>query len=527
MATCGEAAVRLLEQYGADTVYGIPGVHTLEFYRGLADSPIRHVTPRHEQGAGFMALGGARVTGRPGVCCLITGAGLSNAATAVATAYHDSQPLLVLSSNTDSADAGREHGALHDLPDQPAFMSTICAASFDVRDPADLADAFAEAYAIFDSSRPRPVHIGVPLDVLAQPANGAARLDDRGVMPVADPGVLADAVERLAAAERPMLLIGGGAAWCGAEIAALAERLSAPVTTTIAAKGALSHDHPLALGTTCTIGPVYEALEQADIVVAVGTEFSETDYFYAPGFAPPAFQGALIRIDIDAAQLDKRRPATVGLHGDAGATLAALERALAERAVERDGGVERAAALRAAIDWSVVDGEYADFLVALDASIPAGGILAVDSTQPGYAAAQHWRGEFPGGYLHYGGFGTLGPSLPMAIGAKVAAPDRPVAALVGDGGLLFTIAELATGADLRLPLPVIVWNNRGYGEIADSMDRADVPQVGVDTTAYDYPLVAKGFGCHGVAIDSVDALPAAMAEAFAADRPTLIDVRVA
>lgn len=526
MATCGEEAIRLLEQYGADTVYGIPGVHTLEFYRGLADSPIRHVTPRHEQGAGFMALGGARVTGRPGVCCLITGAGLSNAATAIATAYHDSQPLLVLSSNTASADAGREHGALHDLPDQPAFMSTICAASFDVRDPEDLADAFAEAYAIFDSGRPRPVHIGVPLDVLAEPAASSQRLADRGATPIADPDALAVAVERLAAAERPMVLIGGGAARCGTQIAAIAERLDAPVTTTIAAKGALADDHPLALGTTCTIGPVYEALEQADVVLAVGTEFSETDYFYAPGFAPPDFRGTLIRIDIDAGQLGKRRPAAVGLHGDAAATLSALERALADRGVKGGDGAARAAALRGTIDWSEVDGEYGPFLEALDASIPAGGILAVDSTQPGYAAAQHWRGEFPGCYLHYGGFGTLGPSLPMAIGAKVAAPDRPVAALVGDGGLLFTISELATGADLRIPLPVIVWNNRGYGEIADSMDRADVPQVGVDTTAYDYPAIARGFGCHGIRVESVDALPAAIAEAFAADRPTLIDVTV-
>jgi acetolactate synthase-1/2/3 large subunit len=527
MATCGEAAIRLLEQYDADTVFGIPGVHTLEFYRGLAHSPIRHVTPRHEQGAGFMALGYARVTGRPGVCCLITGAGLSNAATAIASAHHDSQPLLILSSNSDSADAGKEHGALHDLPDQPAFMSTICAASFDVRDPGDLVEAFADAYAIFDSGRPRPVHIGVPLDILAQPSAGLERLAARGAAPVADPAAVTQAVERLASATRPMILVGGGAARCGAEIAALAECLGAPVTTTIAAKGALPDAHPLALGTTCTIGPVYEALEQADVVVAIATEFSETDYFYAPDFAPPDFQGTLIRIDIDAEQLSKRRPAAIGLHGDAAATLVALESALGERAIECAGGAERAAALRAAIDWSAVDGPFAEFLAALDQSIPEGGILAVDSTQPGYAAAQHWRGEFPGGYLHYGGFGTLGPSLPMAIGAKVGAPGRPVAALAGDGGLLFTIPELATAADLGLPLPVIVWNNRGYGEIADSMDRADVPQVGVDTTARDFPAIARGFGCHGVAVGTIAALPSAIAEAFAADRPTLIDVAVA
>ena len=131
MATCGEAAIRLLEQYGVDTAFGIPGVHTLEYYRGLADSPIRHVTPRHEQGAGYMACGYARVTGTPGVCILITGAGVANAATAIATAHHDSLPMLILSSGTATPDAEQGHGALHDLPDQPAFMRTICEVSID------------------------------------------------------------------------------------------------------------------------------------------------------------------------------------------------------------------------------------------------------------------------------------------------------------------------------------------------------------------------------------------------------------
>ena len=157
MATVGEAAIRLLEQYGVDAAFGIPGVHTLEYYRGLGDSPIRHVTPRHEQGAGYMACGYARVTGKPGVCILITGAGVANAATAIATAHHDSLPMLILSSGTATADAEQGHGALHDLPDQPAFMRTICEVSIDVRDPADLPAAFAEAFTVLTARRPRPV----------------------------------------------------------------------------------------------------------------------------------------------------------------------------------------------------------------------------------------------------------------------------------------------------------------------------------------------------------------------------------
>ena len=523
MATCGEAAIRLLEQYDVDTIFGIPGVHTLEYYRGLADSPIRHVTPRHEQGAGYMALGYARVTGKPGVCCLITGAGLTNAATAIATAHHDSLPLLIISSGTAIEDAEQGHGSLHDLPDQPAFMSTICAVSIDVRDPSELPEAFATAFELFASERPRPVHISVPIDILSLPAAGDQRLPERAIRPLPDAALLAGAADVLAGAVRPMVLLGGGTTGAQTEAIAFVERLGAPVAMTIAAKGVVPDGHPLALGTTATISPIFEALEQADVVVAVGTEFSETDYFYSPTLAPPAFAGTLIRIDIDPEQLDKRRVATIGLHGDAALTLAALTTELTARG-SQGAGDERAAALRAANAWWPGVEEFQPFLAALAAALPEDGVLAVDSTQPVYAAAHLWRGLRPNAYLPYGGFGTLGPALPMAIGAKLGAPERPVMALAGDGGFLFTIQELATAVDLGLPLAIVVWQNHGYGEIKDSMERVNVPPVGVATSARDFLKIAEGFGCRAVRAESLDALGGLVAEAFAADRPTLIEV---
>ena len=328
--------MRLLEQYDVDTVFGIPGVHTLEIYRGLAASEIRHVSPRHEQGAAFMADGYARVAGKPGVCLLITGAGLTNAATPIAGAYHDSIPMLVVSSATASNDNGRGHGSLHDLPDQRAFMATITAESIDVRDPAELPEAFARAFEIFESRRPRPVHIGIPIDVLGLPAASWERLPARGAAPVADAALVERAVELLAGAERPMLLLGGGAAGRGR---GGGRRRRAP-------RGARRHDGqrqgPAARQPSAQPRHVadaaarHAAFAEADVVVAVGTEFSETDYFYAPGEAAPEFSGALIRIDIDADQLHSQRPAAVGLHGDARATLAAIDAGLAARGRERD-----------------------------------------------------------------------------------------------------------------------------------------------------------------------------------------------
>ncbi len=349
--SCGEAVVRLLEQYDTDTVFGIPGVHTLEIYRGLAASDIRHVSARHEQGAAFMADGYARVARKPGVCTLITGAGLTNAATPIAGAYHDSIPLLIVSSATACADNGRGHGALHDLPDQRAFMATITADSIEVRDPADLPDAFARAFEIFESRRPRPVHIGIPIDVLDLHGAAWERLPARGSPPLADPALVERAVELLAGAERPMVLLGGGAVAAGAEAAAVAERLGAPVGMTVNAKGVLPDSHPLSLGTTLTLRPVHAAFAEADVVLAVGTEFGETDYFYAPGAAAPDFAGSLVRIDIDADQLHRQRPAAVGLQGDAAATLAAIDAGLHARGRERTAGAERAAALREDRRW--------------------------------------------------------------------------------------------------------------------------------------------------------------------------------
>lgn len=521
MATTGESVVRLLEQYGTDTVFGIPGVHTLEIYRGLASSPIRHVAPRHEQGAGYMADAYARIAGKPGVCVLITGAGVSNAATPIAGAFHDSIPMLVVSSDTHTRDRQGLVGPLHDLPDQQAFMRTITADSIAVTDPAELPDAFARAFEIFASRRPRPVHIGIPIDVLDLPAAGSDRLPDRGTRPVADPAAVADAVAALAAARAPIILLGGGALGAGDEAVAVAESVGAPIVTTLNGKGAVPDSHPLSLGALTTARPVWDALGAADVVLAVGTEFSETDYFYAPTLQPPDLTGTLVRIDIDADQLGRRPGAGIALHGDAAATLQALADGLA---TPHGDAILAASALRAELGPLPGTEPYKPFLEALSAVMPDDGILVADSTQPAYAAHNWWPAERPWAYISPAGFGTLGPALPMAIGAKIAAPDRVVACLAGDGGFLFTVQELATAADEGLALPVLLWQNHGYGEIRDSMDRVDVPHIGTSSSARDFVRLAEGFGCAGVRVDSLGALQDAFGKATEADRPTLIEV---
>jgi thiamine pyrophosphate-dependent acetolactate synthase large subunit-like protein len=523
--SCGATLAGLLEAHGVELVFGIPGVHTLEIYRGLADSSIRHVTPRHEQGAAFMADGYARVTGRPGVCLLITGPGVTNAATAVASAYHDSQPVLIVSSATDTRDARRDRGPLHDLPDQQAFMSTITAFSETVEEPDQLAPALERAFAVLEGPRPRPVHLGIPIDVLALAAGEGASgtAGPRPTLPVVPPAELERAVGMLREASRPIILLGGGAIDAGEEALRISRATGAPIVTTTNGKGAVPEDHPAALGCTTTLQPVFGALEQADVVLAVGTEFSEIDYYYQEGL--PTFAGRLIRIDVDPGQLRSGREPELALLGDATDALSELAGRLEQTGADRAGeAASRAAELRGGLEfWPGADELFA-VLDAIASGLPADAIIAADSTQLVYVAGPYLRATRPRSYLCPAGFGTLGPGLPMAIGAKLAAPDRPVACLVGDGGLLFTVAELATAAQLGVPLAVILWQNHGYQEIRESMDRVDVPRIGTEGTAEDYLGIARGFGCHAVRPQDLEQLTEAIRGALAADRPTLIEV---
>ena len=215
MTTCAQSLVRLLEGYGVDTVFGIPGVHTVELYRGLHGSRLRHVSPRHEQGAGFMADGYARASGKPGVCFIITGPGMTNILTAMGQAYADSVPMLVISTVNRREHLRLGHGHLHELPDQRAMVAGVCAFSHTLQAPSELPELLARAFAVFKCARPRPVHIEIPLDVLEMPA------DNLNLMPRSLPGAPAPAgasieaaLALLNSAHRPLILAGGGARGC-------------------------------------------------------------------------------------------------------------------------------------------------------------------------------------------------------------------------------------------------------------------------------------------------------------------------
>lgn len=525
MPSCGEATVALLERFGASTVFGIPGVHTLEIYRGLTGSGLRHITPRHEQGAAFMADGWARVTGTPGVCVLIGGPGLTNALTPIAQAYHDSIPMLVLSGAV--AESERGFGEIHDLPDQQALMANVTAFSHTVTRPAELPDVLARAYDVFTSRRPRPVHVGLPSDVLKMPGEPALGEDPPGFerwRPRPDADALARAAALLACAEAPLIILGGGARDAGPQAIALAERIGAPIGLTINARGTVPDSHPLCLGSALSFPPVDDVLRAADATLLVGAEFSSLELW---GLDRPLTLPGLIRVDIDADQLQRRWPAEVTMHGDAGETLAALLDVVGQSMPDDEAPRVRAARdrvgeARGALRAPEEIARFAPMLTAIDDALPADRIIAGDSTQPVYAANHLLGMETPRSWLMPIGYGCLGCALPMAIGAKLALPERPVIALAGDGGFLFTVQELATAADAGLALPVIVYDNRGFGEIRDAMDHAGIARLGTEETVHDLAEVARGFGALTARPSTLGELRDALGAALTASAPTVI-----
>ncbi|WP_136660665.1 5-guanidino-2-oxopentanoate decarboxylase [Nitratireductor sp. XY-223] len=491
MTSVGEALAEQLKQRGVDTVFGIPGVHTVELYRGLAASGIRHVTPRHEQGAGFMADGYARVSGKPGIALVITGPGLTNTLTPMAQARADSVPVLVLSGVNRTATLGKGMGHLHELPDQHGLAAGVALVSEHVAAPDQLAMALDRAFAPFVEGRPGPTHIQIPLDVAAAAYKGGMSATPLQP-PVADQANIAAAAEAMANANRPVILAGGGARWAGVELKRLAERLDAPVVQTVNARGVI-FDHALSVPASPSLQAVRRLIEESDIVLAVGTELGPTDYDMYDTGTMPRMNGC-IRVDICPDQL-ARHDADIPLPGEARQTLSAILACLPDTTRGADGPARADRARQAALEE--IGPEYraqVEVLNALRDAVP-GCLLVGDSTQPIYAGNLYYDHDRAGGWFNAAtGYGALGYGIPAAIGASVADPAAPVICIAGDGGAQFSLPEIMTAVDEKLPVTFLVWNNRGYREIAASMQAADVEVIGCDPSPPDFVNLAASFG---------------------------------
>jgi acetolactate synthase-1/2/3 large subunit len=519
MVTCGEKLALLLDAWGIDTAFGIPGTHTIELYRGIPQTRIRHVTPRHEQGAGFMADGYARASGRPAACITVSGPGALNIAAAMGQALADSVPILVISADNNSWERGLGEGRLHETHDLRAAMAEVSRWSHTLARPDELPRVLARAFAIFASARPGPVHLSIPLDVITANADHVpvqtCALPSR---PAADLAALREAARLLNESSRPVIAYGGGAVDAGAVAVALAERLDAPVTLTHNAKGLLPPAHPLHVAGSPSYQPIRNLYLDADVILGVGTEFGETDYdfFFNGGFR---LGGRVVRIDIDAVQLTRNVLPAVAIQADSRLALDALLPLLERRA--RDGAA-RTAAVNAGLRALDHPG-HQRFLDTVQAALPDA-IVIGDSTQPAYFAAHQYHATAPRRFASAAtGYGTLGYALPAALGAKLARPDLPVVALHGDGGLQFTLNELSSGVEAGLGVALVVWNNRRYEMIAQNFVAAGMRPIACDIHTPDFLALAAAYGCRAVRVRDRAGLASALREAAAARVPTLIE----
>lgn len=517
----GAQISHMLKARGVEVIFGIPGVHNQEMYRGIDEAGITHVLARHEQGAGFMADGYARATGKPGVAYVITGPGLCNIMTAMGQAYSDSVPMLVISSCLDETAARK--GQLHQMKDQRAAAATVCDWSEEARTAQAAYALIDRAFTEFDTSRQRPKHIQVPISVLEAPAPAApARVeseflgrDGRDIYAV---GKIAQALKQ---ARRPIMILGGGAVTGARVYGEIATLCGAAVFCTYAGRGIMPPDHPLYVGSTLARPQSAAILAQADLVLVVGSELSEVDLWRAEaGHVCPT-----IRIDIDPSHMTgERRKGDMQIIGEALELMEAVCDGLKGHAHDSLWDAAEIAAIRKR--WRAeIDAERPGILPiaqALKECLPDGTMIYSDMTQFAYAAKEVWDMDHPGHWHHPYGFGTLGYATPAAIGGAIGRRGQPTMAIIGDYGFHYTMQELGVAVELDLSLPIILWDNGKLGEIEASMTRAQIAPNAVIARNPDFCKLAEAFGARSAAPTTLSQMQEAVRAAFDAPGPTLI-----
>lgn len=533
----GEALIRLLERYDVDTVFGIPGTHSIELYRGLSNSrSIRHILPRHEQGAGFMADGYARVTGKPGVCFVITGPGVTNIATAVGEAYSDSVPLLVISPMNDVTASGEQlnEGRLHEIAGQELVTRPLTAFSETAESVEQIPELIERAFAVFESARPRPVHISIPLSVLGSECGADWQRAPRLVPPQADDLVLDSVVEMIRAATKPLIIAGGGCRHFGEVIVALAEKIPAPVINTVAGRGTLQGSHPLNCGSQLATMAAQDLLADSDLVLVLGSELAQTDH-WLESLLLPAKQ---VWVNLDP---DIPCSSNLGLHSGVDESLADIVciTADAQSAIlsisaklETPATAVSTETFQRIKPYRDRHGENFDakqqrhwrVLTELRKKLPDDMIVCSDMTQLAYTAIDHLPLQMPNTWFHPNGFGTLGYALPAAIGVKCAEKNLGVLAIVGDAGLQYTISEMALAAELGLNIIVLLWQNDALEQIKDDMDGAGFEALAVTQVNPDFQVLAQGFGWQSEQVVGLSRLGPALQRAMDSSEPTLLEL---
>ncbi|MDQ8732381.1 thiamine pyrophosphate-dependent enzyme [Bradyrhizobium sp. LHD-71] len=505
---------------GIDKLYCLPGVQNDPFFDALwhRQSDLKPIHSRHEQGAAYMAMGAALATGKPQACCLVPGVGFLNGATAFATAYSTGAPVMILLSQIPMAQIGRGFGALHEVVDQTGILRSMTKASRRIDSAFEAPNAMQAILSDLVSGRPRPVGVEVPTDVWANAAPTAALAAAEPRVAPVDWALIERAAELLAKAERPLIIVGGGAQGASREVRELSERLQAPVTALRMGLGVMDARHALA----APWAVAHQLWPAADVVLAIGSRMS----------VPYRGWGTdkkltIIRIETDAEEIGRIERPTLGIVGDAKANVAALLEVLKpvkQRPMTAE-LAERKAKFTAAVESELP--EQIGWVKALRTALPEDGILVEEMTQIGYASRFAFPVYNPRSYITSGFQGTLGWGVATTVGVKAALPDRPVVSINGDGGFMFTMPELATAVHFKLPIVFVVFNDNAYGNVQRIQKESfNGHVIASDLTNPDFVKLADSFGARAARVTTPAELTAAITAGLGADLPTVIEVPV-
>ncbi len=535
MPSGSDIMVEALKREGVKDAFGIPGGAIMPFYDRLKDSGIRHILMRHEQGAAHAADGYARALGRPGLCIATSGPGATNLVTGIATAYMDSSPIVALTGQVPVKLIGRDSFQEIDIV---GITNPITKYAFQLKRVSEIPRVVKKAFYIASHGRPGPVLIDFPKDIQLGEVEHVEYpervwVSGRGVhLPSPDMKAVGTAAIWLMEAEKPIMLVGGGVIHSGAspQVLELAELLNMPVVTTLMGKGAIPENHPLCLGMIGMHGKLgaNTALAEADLVLAVGTRFS--DRSVGP-FEDLDSNARIIHVDVDESEIGKNVRCHLPIVADAKKALEALIDAvktlppksrtawvekvkeLRETALESDDG-------KGIKPWKVMK--------IMRSVLPRDAIITTGVGQNQMWAALHFDVYAPRTFITSGGLGTMGFGFPASIGAKVARPDRTVVCVDGDGSFLMTCQNLATAVVQNIPVTVVILDNRSLGMVRQWQELFFNKRfVAVDLgQTPDFEKLAKAFGAEGVRVGDYEEFREALSKAINSDVPTVIDVPI-
>ena len=518
--TGGEALVKQLHREGVRVIFGLPGVQLYGVMAALREQPdIRFIQTRHEQATSYMADGYARAGGSVGTALVVPGPGLLNAAAGLSTAYSCSSPVFMLSGQVPKSQIGKDIGVLHEVNDQLECIRPITKWRRRVLEVAEVPAAVRAAMHQLTSGRPRPVELEMPPETMEEEGEAVMLDPVRPVRPAAAAADVSRAVDLLVAAQRPVIYAGGGVVLgdAGEALTALAEYLQAGVITSAEGKGSINENSELSLGATVwPQSPVRNHLLQADVILAVGTRFA---------LAVPKAEQQVIHIDVDPDEIGRNHRKTLGLVGDARATLESMVEAVRAATPPRSSRKAEYQALRTETA-ALVQEPQGSILKSLRAGTPENAILVAGMTQIGYYSRPFWPTYEGRTYLSSSYSGNLGYEYPVALGAKVACPGRPVIAVIGDGGFMYNVQELSTAVQQKINVVAIVFNDNAYGNVARDLDEWWGGAYGAALHNPDFMKLADAFGVHGMRAKDPTQVGSLVRDAIQLDRPVLIEVPV-